>query len=157
MASSNLPPEVCAMIEQFHELVPGVPSDEKTMTQMLEHFWEDKSAVLKRLEPGLEIQIGSEQHYKRKRDGTTEKVYHAVDFMVFKLLEPQPNGFRPRIALYDGKVKQKDDIKGFMDQLTECRRVLRLVRAGGLCSCNRRLKIEGARLCAKCACEEFLQ
>ena len=107
------------------------------------------------MDDDLLIQIDCSKHLKRKRDGTHEVVRHEVSVCLSKLHEPPR--YYPRTALYRGTVQRKDDLQGCMEMLTECRRVLRLVRAGGLCSCNLRLKMEGARLCAKCACEEFLQ
>ena len=150
-----MPEDALALIQEFTELVPGVPATDEIFNEILEYFWEQKGGVLKRLDNDLLIQISCSKGYTRKRDGTEELLYHEVSVCLSKLLEP-PH-YVPRTPLYCGTVRRKDDLQGFMEKMMECRRVLQMVRAGGLCSCNRRLKMEGARLCAQCACEEFLQ
>ena len=78
-----------------------------------------------------------------------------VTFYFFVLLAPVPGGYRPRRVLYRGQVSARGDTDAFLKHLMEMRQVLRAVRAGGLCSCGERLKVEKASLCAPCACKAF--
>ena len=83
-----------------------------------------------------------------------------MDLYLLKLKPPlsqTPHSYRPRRVLYYGRVNKKDDVEGFLKHLTECRRIVGAVRAGGMCACGERLKLKNARLCADCAVREFLQ
>ena len=152
----SLPQEACALIQAFSELVPGVPASEEALRGILAHFWLPRHLYLE-VEPDLRIEVEGHKHYKRKRGGGTELVEELVTLYVYHLEPPLANAYRPRCVLYRGQVKKADDTEGFLKHLTECRRILGVVRAGGLCACGRRLKVDNSRLCADCAVREFLQ
>ena len=152
----SLPQEACALIQTFSELAPGVPASEETLKDMLAYFFQPRQLEV-RPEPDLLIEIEGHRHFKRKRDGSTELTEEYVGLYLFKLKPPVSHGYRPRRVLYYGHVKKQDDVDGFLKHLTECRRIVSAVRAGGMCACGERLKLKNARLCADCAVREFLQ
>ena len=42
----SLPQEACALIQAFCELVPGVPTSEETLKDLLAHFWHPRQIHL---------------------------------------------------------------------------------------------------------------
>ena len=151
-----MPQEAMALVQAFSELVPGVPCDEETLGRLIAHFWTPHAILRHEPEENLVMEIEHHTHYKRKRGGETELVEDFVSFYFFLLLAPHPNNYRPRRVLYRGQVNCQCDTEAFLHNLMEMRRILRLVRAGGLCSsCGERLKVERASLCAPCACKAF--
>ena len=152
----SLPQEACALIHSFGELVSGVPASEATLKEILAYFWQPRHLYFE-TEPDLRVEIEGHKHYKRKRGGETELVEELVTLYVHHLQDPiGPGNYRPRRVLFRGAVTSADDTEGFLKHLTKCRRIVRVVRAGGLCACGR-LKLTNARLCAECAIREFLQ
>ena len=147
-----------ALVQAFSELVPGVPCDDETLKSLIAHFWKPHAILHHSPEENVNMEIEHHTHYKRKRNGETELVEDYVSFYFMILLDPVPGGYRPRRFLYRGQVSSRGDTEAFLNHLMEMRRILRLVRAGGLCSsCGERLKVERASLCAPCACKAFWQ
>ena len=152
-----MPQEAMALVQAFSELVPGVPCDDETLKGLMAYFWTPHAIMRHEPEDNLVLEIEHHTHYKRKRGGDLELVEDFVTFYFFVLLPPHPNGFRPRRVLYRGQVNSRGDTEVFLKHLMEMRRVLRAIRAGGLCSCGERLKVEKASLCAPCACKAFFK
>ena len=153
-----MPLEAMALVQAFSELVPGVPCSDETLKSLLAHFWKPGALLRHNPEDNLLLEIEHHARYKRKRGGGTELINEFVSFYVFLLQDPVgSHGYRPRRVLYHGHVDSRDDTDAFLKNLMEMRRILRVVRAGGLCSCGERLKVEKASLCAPCACKAFFK
>ena len=146
-----VPAEVEALVQQFNELTPGVPTN--ALKDVLAYFWKGHCQIIEF--PGIEIEIIGTASYKRKRGGGTELEWRKICFHVTVFAAPNPNGYRNRWSLYNGSIDSEEDTDGFLKHMLECRRILQLVRNGGLCDCGKALKLHGSSKCIRCAMAAF--
>ena len=149
---NGAPEEVLSLISQFNEFVPGVPTS--TLKEITAYFWKGHYQTFEF--PGVEIEIMGTASYKRKRGGGTELEWRKICFHV-RVFSGAPDavGFRNRWSLYHGSVNSEEDTDGFLKHMLECRRILQLVRNGGLCDCGKALKLHGSSKCIRCAIATF--
>ena len=88
-----VPAEVEALVQQFNELTPGVPTN--ALKDVLAYFWKGNNQMI--AFPGIEIEINGVASYKRKRSGGTELEWRKICFHVKMLLMSQL--FQPRPEL----------------------------------------------------------
>ena len=148
---NGAPEEVLSLISQFNEFVPGVPTS--TLKEITAYFWKGHYQTIEF--PGVEIEINGVASYKRKRGGGTELEWRKICFNVTVFGGANPSGYRNRWIVYHGSINSEEDTDGFLNHMLECRRVLQLVRNGGLCDCGKALKLVGANKCARCAIIAF--
>ena len=147
-----VPAEVEALVQQFNELTPGVPTS--TLKEITAYFWKGHNQMIEF--PGVEIDIIGTASYKRKRGGGTELEWRKICFRVAVFRgPPDAVGYRNRWSLYNGSINSEEDTDGFLKHMLECRRILQLVRNGGLCDCGKTLKLHGSSKCTRCAMTAF--
>ena len=147
-----VPAEVEALVQQFNELTPGVPTS--ALKEILPYFW--KGNLWSVTSDNAEVEIMGTASYKRKRGGGTELEWRKICFHVTIFPgAPNPNGYRNRWSRYNGSIDSEEDTDGFLKHMLECRRILQLVRNGGLCDCGKALKLHGSSKCTRCAMAAF--
>jgi len=147
-------PAVGAAIDEMTEIIPGVPSNEHTLKELLKGLDEVPRVETKKSETQVWWEMFTFHQYEADSDGVDQMGEKNIQL---SMCEPTTDG--KIVQIYDGEYDFTP--KGLMNAITDGKRVMKRYREDGLCpDCEtpdrKRLRGAGLPYCAPCIIKKSL-
>ena len=148
-------PAVATAIDEMTELIPGVPSNKRTLEELLKGLDNEYKVQTKPSQTQVWWEMFTDVEYDEDSDGEDVPGEKHIQFTMY---EPTTDGKIVRI--YDGHYDATP--KGLMNAITDGKRVMKRYREDGLCTdCatpeRKRLRGAGLPYCAPCIVKKALE